>query len=50
MIATAVYEVHADLVIIDGVDEEDGDEESQIAKPYVVTLERGTQRDTGYPP
>ena len=38
----AVYEVHADLVI-EGVDEEDGDEEQQIAKPYVVTIERGTQ-------
>jgi len=38
----AVYEIHADLVI-DGVDEEDGDEDSQIAKPYVVTVERGTQ-------
>ncbi len=38
----AVYEIHADLVI-DGVDEEDGDEESQIAKPYVVTVERGSQ-------
>ena len=34
----AVYEIHADL-IIDGIDEEDDDE---IAKPYVVTIERGT--------
>jgi len=33
----AVYEVHADLVI-DGVDED----EEEIAKPYVVTIERGT--------
>ena len=33
----AVYEIHADLVI-EGVD--DSDEE--IAKPYVVTIERGT--------
>jgi hypothetical protein len=32
----ALYEVHADLVI-DGVDEDD----DEIAKPYVVTLERG---------
>jgi hypothetical protein len=34
-----VYEIHADI-IIEGVDE-DGDEE-EIAKPYVVTIERGT--------
>ena len=33
----AVYEVHADL-IIDGIDED----EEEIAKPYVVTIERGT--------
>jgi hypothetical protein len=33
----AVYEIHADL-IIDGVDEDD----DEIAKPYVVTIERGT--------
>lgn len=33
----AIYEVHADL-IIDGVDED----EEEIAKPYVVTIERGT--------
>ena len=33
----AVYEVHADLVI-DGIDED----EEEIAKPYVVTIERGT--------
>ena len=32
----SLYEVHADLVI-EGVDDEDG-----LAKPYVVTLERGT--------
>ena len=32
----SLYEVHADLVI-DGIDDED-----DIAKPYVVTLERGT--------
>jgi|TARA_B110000261_G_scaffold37869_1_gene44158 hypothetical protein len=31
-----IYEIHADL-IIDGVDDEDG-----IAKPYIVTIERGT--------
>lgn len=35
----AVYEIHADL-IIDGLDGEEGDIE--IAKPYVVTIERGT--------
>ena len=34
-----VYEVHADL-IIEGVDAED-DDSPQIAKPYVVTIERG---------
>lgn len=34
-----VYEIHADLVI-DELDQEDGD--IQIAKPYVVTIERGT--------
>ena len=33
----AVYEIHADLVI-EGVDED----EEEIAKPYVVTIERGT--------
>jgi len=33
----AVYEVHADLVL-DGFD----DSEEEIAKPYVVTIERGT--------
>src|SRR5210317_1947562 len=32
----AIYEIHADLVI-EGVDDED-----DIAKPYVVTIERGT--------
>ena len=41
-----LYEIHADLVI-DGVDEEDGDEEDQIAKPYVVTLERGNNKVLG---
>jgi hypothetical protein len=41
-----LYEIHADL-IIDGVDEEDGDEENQIAKPYVVTLERGNNKVLG---
>lgn len=34
----AIYEIHADLVI-DGLDEEDGDE---LAKPYVITIDRGT--------
>lgn len=33
-----LLEIHADL-IIDGYDDEDG-----IAKPYVVTIERGTQK------
>ena len=33
----AIYEIHADLVI-DGIDEDD----EEIAKPYVVTIERGT--------
>jgi len=33
----AIYEIHADLVI-EGLDEEDDED---IAKPYVVTIERG---------
>jgi len=33
----AVYEIHADI-IIEGVDED----EEEIAKPYVITIERGT--------
>ena len=33
----AIYEIHADL-IIEGIDEDD----EEIAKPYVVTIERGT--------
>jgi hypothetical protein len=38
----SLYEIHADLVI-DGVDMEGEDEDdAQIAKPYVVTLERGS--------
>ena len=36
-----VLEVHADL-IIDDVDTEGEDDDFQIAKPYVVTIERGT--------
>jgi hypothetical protein len=36
-----ILEVHADL-IIDGVDTEGEDDDLQIAKPYVVTLEKGT--------
>jgi hypothetical protein len=36
-----LLEVHADL-IIDGVDTEGEDDDLQIAKPYVVTLEKGT--------
>jgi hypothetical protein len=48
----AVYEIHADLIIdgavgidIDNEDEEGGDddERDELAKPYVVTIERGTQ-------
>ena len=35
-----LYEVHAELVI-EGLDAEDGDE---IAKPYVVTIDRGTNK------
>ena len=38
----AIYEVHAEL-IIDSVDEEPGDS-LQIAKPYVVTIERGSNK------
>ena len=40
----SIYEIHADLVI-DGVDsegDEDDEDALQIAKPYVVTLERGS--------
>jgi len=37
-----VYEIHADLVI-EGLDTED-DDSAQIAKPYVVTIERGNNR------
>lgn len=37
-----VYEIHADLVI-DGIDEEKG-LETQLAKPYVVTVEVGTEK------
>ena len=38
-----LYEIHADLVI-DDLDEEAGEDEDEleIAKPYVVTIERGT--------
>ena len=36
-----VYEIHADLVI-DGIDE-DKDLDTQLAKPYVVTIEVGTE-------
>ena len=37
-----VYEIHAELVI-DGIDAED-DDSPQIAKPYVVTIERGNNK------
>ena len=39
-----ILEVHADLIIdgIDGADEEGDYDGLQIAKPYVVTLEKGT--------
>ena len=33
-----IYEIHADL-LIEGIDDEDG-----IAKPYIVTIERGNQQ------
>lgn len=38
----ALYEIHADLVL-KGIDAEDGedDESGRIAKPYIVTIERG---------
>jgi hypothetical protein len=42
----SIYEIHADLVI-DGVDsegDEDDEDALQIAKPYVVTLERGSNK------
>ena len=32
----AIYEIHADL-LIEGIDDDDG-----IARPYVVTIERGS--------
>ena len=38
----AVYEIHAD-VVIDGID----DSEDEIAKPYVITIERGTAKILG---
>lgn len=43
-----LYEIHADIVI-EGVDQEDEDEDEdrQIAKPYVITIERGTQTVLG---
>ena len=39
-----ILEVHADLIIdgVDGADEEGDSDGLQIAKPYVVTLEKGT--------
>ena len=38
----AVYEIHADIVIdeVDGADK--NDDSLQIAKPYVITIEKGT--------
>ncbi len=36
-----LFEVHADLNI-DGVDGADNEESLQVAKPYVITLEKGT--------
>lgn len=38
-----LLEIHADL-IIDGLDNEEGEDAIQIAKPYVVTIERGTNK------
>ena len=37
----SIYEIHAEISI-EGVDEDDGD--IQIAKPYVVTIERGDNK------
>lgn len=39
-----VLEVHADLIIdgVDGADADGDSDELQVAKPYVVTLEKGT--------
>lgn len=40
----AVYEVHVDYCIpgVDGADEEDG--ENSLAKPYVITIDKGTSK------
>ena len=39
----SIFEIHAELVI-DGVDSEEGEESDQIAKPYVITMERGSNK------
>jgi hypothetical protein len=39
----AIFEVHADLVI-EGVDNEEGDDADQIAKPYIVSVERSSSK------
>lgn len=39
----AIFEVHADLVI-EGVDNEEGDDADQIAKPYIVSIERSSSK------
>ena len=39
----AIFEVHADLVI-EGVDNEEGDDADQIAKPYIVSMERSSSK------
>ena len=37
-----LYEIHADIVL-EGVDVDDGEEDAtQLAKPYVITIEKGT--------
>ena len=39
-----LLEIHADLIIdgVDGAEDEDDSEDLQVAKPYVVTLEKGS--------
>ena len=42
----AIFEIHADLVIED-IDSEEGEESDQIAKPYVVSIERSSRKILG---
>jgi len=39
-----LLEIHADLIIdgVDGAEDEDDSEDLQVAKPYVITLEKGS--------